>query len=132
MQPRLQTYLAAAFAFLALVLAVAGVYGVMSNAVARRAPEIAVRMALGCASGAVVALVMRRGTRIVAAGVALGAGGAWTLSQVMSSLLFEVDPTDFRTLATTSVAVALAAAAACYFPARRASRIDPVTALRGV
>ena len=70
------------------------------------------------------------GAQIVAAGITVGAGGAWTLSQVLSSLLFEVDPTDSRTLAATSVAVALAAAAACYFPARRASRIDPVTALR--
>jgi predicted permease len=128
--PRLQGVLMAAFAMLALVLALAGVYGVMSHAVARRAPEIALRLALGGDRRSVVSLIMRQGGAMVGAGVAVGLGSAWALTQLLSGALFGVGSRDPVVFAATAAAVAATAMLACYLPARSAAGIDPIRALR--
>ncbi|HEX3144200.1 MAG TPA: ABC transporter permease [Pyrinomonadaceae bacterium] len=118
------------FAGLALVLAAVGVYGVMSYAVTQRTHEIGIRMALGAQVGNVMRLVMKGGLVIAAVGVAIGLAGAFALTRLMSSLLFDVAPTDKATFAGVSLALLLIALAACYIPARRATRVDPLQALR--
>jgi predicted permease len=129
-QPRLISRLIGVFAAIAVVLAVAGFYGLMSYSVIRRTREIGVRMAVGAGTRSVVAMVMRRALALTAAGIALGLPLAVGLAQGLRSLLFEVGPFDpwtYCALAVLMVAVALAAA---YPPARRATRVDPVRALR--
>jgi len=118
------------FAGLALVLAAVGVYGVMSYAVTQRTHEIGIRMALGAQVGNVMRLVMKGGLVIAAVGVAIGLAGAFALTRLMSSLLFDVAPTDKATFAGVALALLLIALAACYIPARRATRVDPLQALR--
>jgi putative ABC transport system permease protein len=118
------------FAGLALVLAAVGVYGVMSYAVTQRTHEIGIRMALGAQVGNVMKLVMKGGLAIATIGVALGLVGAFALTRVMRALLFAVEPTDKATFAVVSLSLLLIALAACYIPARRATRVDPLQALR--
>jgi putative ABC transport system permease protein len=118
------------FAGLALVLAAVGVYGVMSYAVTQRTHEIGIRMALGAQVGNVMKLVMKGGLVIASVGVAIGLVGAFALTRLMSSLLFDVAPTDKSTFAAVSLALLLIALAACYIPARRATKVDPLQALR--
>jgi len=118
------------FAGLALVLAAVGVYGVMSYAVTQRTHEIGIRMALGAQVGNVMKLVMKSGLLIAIAGVAIGLAGAFALTRLMSSLLFAVEPTDKATFTGVSLGLLLIALAACYIPARRATRVDPLQALR--
>jgi putative ABC transport system permease protein len=118
------------FAGLALVLAAVGVYGVMSYAVTQRTHEIGIRMALGAQVGNVMSLVMKGGLAIATVGVALGLAGAFALTRLMRALLFAVEPTDKSTFAVISLSLLLIALAACYIPARRATRIDPLKALR--
>jgi len=118
------------FAGLALVLAAVGVYGVMSYAVTQRTHEIGIRMALGAQVGNVMRLVMKGGLVIAAVGVAIGLTGAFALTRLMSSLLFDVAPTDKATFAVVSLTLLLIALAACYIPARRATKVDPLQALR--
>jgi putative ABC transport system permease protein len=127
---RFQMALLTSFAFLALLLAAVGVYGVMSYSVARRTNEIGVRVALGATTGSVTRLVVGQGTRLALAGIALGLAGALALSRVLESTLYGVSPTDVRTLATAAALLAGVAVLACYIPARRAARVDPVAALR--
>ena len=118
------------FAALALLLAAVGIYGVMSYVVSLRTNEIGVRMALGAQPRDVLGLVLGRGTKLAVAGVAIGLAGALALSRFLSSLLFGVrstDPPTFLAVALLLIAVALAA---CYFPARRAMRVEPLVALR--
>lgn len=118
------------FAGLALVLAAVGVYGVMSYAVTQRTHEIGIRMALGAQVGNVMRLVMKSGLVIATVGVAIGLGGAFALTRLMRTLLFAVEPTDKATFAAVSICLLLVALAACYLPARRATRVDPLQALR--
>ena len=127
---RFHMALLTSFAFLALLLAAVGVYGVMSYSVARRTNEIGVRVALGATTGSVTRLVVGQGTRLALAGIALGLAGALSLSRVLESALYGVSPTDVRTLATAAALLAGVAVLACYIPARRAARVDPVAALR--
>jgi putative ABC transport system permease protein len=129
-QPRLRTTLLTVFSMVALALSLIGVYGVMAYAVSERAHEIGVRIALGAAPGDIRALVVREGFKLTAAGIAIGLLGAWVASRALTTLLFSISPTDPSTFASAAAGLALAAVAATYVPARRASRIDPVVLLR--
>jgi putative ABC transport system permease protein len=118
------------FAAVALVLAVVGIYGVMGYAVTQRTHEIGVRMALGARRGEVVRMVVQQGMAIAAAGIAVGAAAALGLTRLMGSLLYEIAPSDGPTFAVVCSVLAAAAFLACCFPALRASKVDPVVALR--
>jgi putative ABC transport system permease protein len=118
------------FAGLALTLAIIGIYGVMSYAVAQRTQEIGVRMALGAQYHDVLKLIMGNGVILTLIGIGLGLACALALTRVMASLLFEVKPTDATTFAVVSISLAIIAIVACYIPARRATKVDPLVALR--
>jgi putative ABC transport system permease protein len=122
--------LIAVFAGTALLLAMAGIYGVMAYWVARRAREIGVRMALGASAGSVLRLVLSQGMTTAAIGVAIGIAGSLALTRAMQSLLFGVSATDPLTFVGVAVVLALVAFLASYLPARRAARVDPMIALR--
>ena len=119
-----------AFALLAVALAAAGIYGVMTYAIAQRVQEFGIRLALGATGMDIVRLVAGYGLRLTGAGIALGIAGAWLGSSVLTDLLYGVTPTDPAVLASTSALLAVIALAACVVPARRALRVDPSTALR--
>lgn len=129
-EPRFQTALLGSFGVLGLVLAIIGIYGVISYSVVQRTHEIGVRIALGAQPGHVMRLVVGQGTRLALIGVAFGLWGAFELSQYLQSLLFEVKPTDPVTYAGVAILFLVVAVAACYVPARRAMRVDPMLALR--
>ena len=118
------------FGAAALLLAVVGIYGVMGYAVAQRRQEIGVRIALGACPGEVVRMVVRQGRAVAAVGIAEGAVAALGLTRVMASLLYEVAPTDSPTFGVVCSVLAAAAFLACCLPALRASKVDPVVALR--
>ena len=118
------------FGVTALVLAVAGTYGVMAYNVSRRTREIGVRMAMGAAAPDVLRLILSQGAWTTAIGIVIGLAGALILTRTMQSLLFGVSPNDPLTLAGVAVLLAAVALLACYIPARRAMRVDPITALR--
>ena len=122
--------LLALFAGLALTLAIIGIYGVMSYAVAQRTQEIGIRMALGAQYSDVLKLVMGHGVILTLVGIGLGLFGALVLTRVLASLLFEIKPTDATTFVVVSLSQALIAMLACYIPARRATKVDPLVALR--
>jgi len=129
-RPRFLTLLLTLFSSLSLILAALGIYGVISYAVAQRTNEIGIRMALGARGGDVVRLIGTSGVRLALAGTILGAVGAFALTRFLSGMLFGVsslDPLTFLAMAATLIAVTLFA---CYIPARRASRVDPLVALR--
>lgn len=130
-QPRFRTVLLGLFAAIALLLAVVGVYGVIAYSVSQRTREIGVRMALGAEPGQVVTLLVRQGIVPVLAGIGIGVIGALALSRAISSLLFGVTATDPLTFLALPVLIAAIAVAASYVPARRATRVSPVAALRG-
>jgi putative ABC transport system permease protein len=129
-QSRLNLSLLAGFAGLALVLAAVGVYGVMAYMVAQRTHEFGIRMALGAMPADVLKEVFLEGGRLAAVGLALGLIAAIPLARLMGSLLFGVTPGDPVTLLLAAVVLAVVAVAACYIPARRATRVDPMVALR--
>jgi predicted permease len=129
-QQRFNLLLLGLFAALALILAAVGIYGAMAYAVNQRTHEIGIRTALGAQRRDVLRLVLKDGAKIALFGIASGIAGALALTRVMASLLFEVKPTDPATFAGVAILLALVALAACYIPARRAIRVDPMVALR--
>jgi len=127
---RFNLLLLGGFAALALLLAGVGVYGVISYVVTQRTHEIGIRMALGAQRSDVARLFIKQGMKLVVLGVALGLFGAFALTRVMTGLLFNVGANDPLTFACVALSLSLIALAACYLPARRATRIDPLAALR--
>jgi putative ABC transport system permease protein len=128
--PRFNTTLLSIFAAVALVLTIVGLYGVMSYSVAQRTNEIGIRMALGAQTRDVLSLIVKQGFKLVLIGLAIGLVGAFALMRVISSLLFGVTTKDPFTFAAVAGLLAFVALLACYLPARRASRVDPMEALR--
>jgi putative ABC transport system permease protein len=129
-QRRFLMALLGAFAAMALVLAGTGIYGVLAYFVARRTHEIGIRVAIGAARGDVVRLVLAQGSRIALVGLGGGLAGALVLTRALATILFEVSPADPGTLVLVTLLLALVALLACYLPARRAARLDPISALR--
>jgi predicted permease len=129
-QRRFETELLGGFALGALLLAVIGIYGVISYSVNRRRNEIGIRMALGAEARDVASLVLREGMRPVAIGLVIGLAGALALGRMLGALLYEISPSNPAVLAAVAAALTASAALACYVPARRASRVDPVNVLR--
>jgi len=129
-RPRFLTLLLTLFSGVALIIATVGIYGVISYSVARRSKEFGLRMALGAQQHDVLGLVMKQGVALTLIGVGLGIAAAFGLTRLMSSLLFGVQPTDVITFVTVSALLGAIALCASYIPARRATRVDPMTALR--
>jgi predicted permease len=127
---RLLAALCGSFAVLALVLACVGLYGVLAYSVAQRTREIGIRFALGARPGDLLRLVLGQGVRLAALGIVIGLAAAPAAARVLASLLFGVGPTDPLTLAGASLALLVVSVLACYIPARRAMRVDPLVALR--
>jgi ABC-type antimicrobial peptide transport system permease subunit len=127
---RFATLMLGSFAVFALLLSVVGVYGVLSHLVSQGSHDIGVRMALGAERSRIQRMVLRQGMELTGAGIVLGLIGAAALTRVMASLLFGVTTTDVATFATVPLVLLTTAMLACYVPARRATRVDPVTALR--
>jgi ABC-type antimicrobial peptide transport system permease subunit len=128
--PRFRTVLLGIFAGLAVLLAMAGVYGVMAYVVTQRTNEIGLRMALGAGSGNVLRLVVGQGPLLTVAGLAIGLTGAVAATRLLTSMLFEIQPGDPASYAGAASLLAIVALAACYLPARRAIKVDPLVALR--
>jgi putative ABC transport system permease protein len=129
-QPRFYAVMLGAFAFVALALAAVGLYGVMSYAVSQRTREIGIRMALGAGRRDVLRLVAGQGMAFAMAGVAVGLAGAFALTRYLESMLFGLSPFDPPTVGAVTLLLAAVAAIASYIPARRATRVDPMVALR--
>jgi predicted permease len=128
--PRFRTLLLAVFAGLAVCLAMAGVYGVMAYAVGQRSGEVGLRMALGASNGSVLRLILGHGLKLAGIGLALGLAGALAASRLLTTMLFQVKPTDPLVYLAVAMLLGVVALIATYIPARRASRIDPVAAIR--
>jgi ABC-type antimicrobial peptide transport system permease subunit len=127
---RFSMSLLGAFAGLAMILAAVGIYGVISYIVGQRTQEIGLRMALGAQKLDVLQLILGQGARLVLIGIAIGIVGAVALTRVMASQLFMISSTDPLTFMAVSVVLVLVALLACYIPARRAAKVDPIVALR--
>jgi ABC-type antimicrobial peptide transport system permease subunit len=127
---QVQTTLLGGFAALALILACIGIYGVLAYVVTQRTQEIGVRVALGADAGTIFLAVARQGMGLAGIGIALGVAASLAVSTVLQSLLFDVKPSDPTTYLAASAVFALVALLACYIPARRAAKVDPLVALR--
>jgi putative ABC transport system permease protein len=129
-QPRLSMTLMGLFGVLALVLATVGIYGLLSYAVTQRTQEMGIRMALGARMTDVLKLILKQGMTLVVIGEVLGLFGAFALTRLLKALLFGVTPTDAPTFIAVSIVLTVVASLACYVPARRATKVDPLVALR--
>ena len=129
-EPQFQTRLIAIFSMLALLLAAIGVYGVLACAVAERTREIGIRMALGAEKSDITRMILRRSLLLVTVGVALGVAGALAVTRVLARFLFEVKPTDLPTFLVVAALLAAVALLSGLLPAQRATRVDPLIALR--
>ncbi len=127
---RFRTVLLAIFAGIAVLLAAVGIYGVVSYSVSQRMYEMAIRVALGASPGDLLKLVIGKATLMVMVGLALGAVAALALTRVLASLLYDTSPTDPVTWVAAGALLAAVALLACYFPARRVTKVDPLTILR--
>jgi ABC-type antimicrobial peptide transport system permease subunit len=129
-EPRFYTLMSTTCASMAVLFVTFGLYGVVSYSVGRRTPELGIRMAIGAPRGTILRMVLGQGLRMGVIGVALGLGLAWMSSRALGSLLFRVRPADPLTFAGAAAVVILVTLAASYAPARRASRVNPIAALR--
>lgn len=129
-QPRFNVVLIALFAGLALLLGAVGIYGVMAYAVTQRTQEIGIRMALGACKSDVLRLIVGKGMTLVLVGTTIGLAGAFALTRFMNTLLFGVETTDALSFGIATLGLVLVALLACYLPARRATKVDPLVALR--
>jgi putative ABC transport system permease protein len=127
---RFQTLLLATFAVMALVLAAVGIYGVLAFSVNQRRREIGIRVALGAQKFEVLGLVIRQGMGLTFVGILIGLAGAFAVARLMSAFLFETAPFDPVTFVTVAFILTIVSFAACWLPARRAAKIDPMEALR--
>jgi putative ABC transport system permease protein len=129
-QPKFSALLLSLFAGLALLLTAIGLYGVMAYAVVQRAQEIGIRIALGAQTGDVLKMVLRQGLKLTTLGLAIGLAAAYALTRYMQSLLFGVQATDPSTFASIVLLLIAVALMACWIPAKRATKVDPMVALR--
>jgi len=129
-RPRLQATVLGAFGVVGLALACMGIYAVVSYSVVQRTREMGIRVALGAAPAAILRLVWSEGLALTGIGIAAGLAASVALTRYLASLLYSIQPTDFAVYATVSAILAGSAAAGCYFPARRATGVDPAIVLR--
>jgi putative ABC transport system permease protein len=129
-EPRFNMLLLLSFAGFAVLLAVVGIYGVMSYTAAQRTHEIGVRIALGALHRDIVRLLLKEGMALALAGLAIGLGGAFAVTRILSSLLYEIDARDPFTFATVSLLLIFVAALACFVPAFQASQVNPMEVIR--
>jgi putative ABC transport system permease protein len=127
---RLSSFMFGGFALIALLIAAVGIYAVVAYTVAQRTHEIGIRMALGAQRGDIMSLVVGQGMKLIAFGIGAGLLASLAVTRLMASILYGVSSTDFVTFAAISVLLAAVAAVACYVPARRAAKVDPMEALR--